>query len=161
MPLSLPDVTLCAVTAINHELTVRAIEKCLEHCSFADVVLISDRPIEAPCRVELMPSFASGASYAPFVCQNLTNYTPSAFNLLVQYDGYALDPAAWSDRFLEYDYIGAKWPWHQPNRRVGNSGFCLRSKKLLDILSELPLPPLGEFVDDELICHTMRARRFI
>lgn len=155
MLLSLPDVTLCAVTCINHELTVRAMNKCLEHCSFADVVMLSDRPMKAPFRVEVIPSF-SGADYAPFICRNLNKYTRSAYNLLVQYDGYVVEPAAWDSRFLDYDYIGAKWPWHAERRRVGNSGFCLRSKKLLNIMAEMPLPPTGEFVDDKLVCHTLR-----
>jgi hypothetical protein len=159
MTLALPDVTLCAVTAVNHDLTVRAMKECLRHCSFADVVLISDRPVEAPFRVELMPPFGHGSEYAPFVCRNLTKYTPSAFNLLVQYDGYVVDPSAWDARFFDYDYIGAKWPWHKSKNRVGNSGFCLRSKKLLDILAEIPLPPTGEFVDDTFICYT--ARKFL
>lgn len=161
MPLSLPDVTLCAVTAINHELTVRAMEECLKHCSFADVVLISDRPVQAPFRVEIIPPslncvYQNGAYYPPFVCKYLTQYTRSAFNLLVQYDGYIVDPSAWSDQFLQYDYIGAKWPWQPPNMRVGNSGFCLRSKKLLDIMSKIELPPMGEFLDDLYICHAIR-----
>lgn len=155
MPLSLPDVTLCAVTSINHELTVRAMNKCLEHCSFADVVLISSQPVEAPFRVEIIPPF-SGSYYSTFVCQNLAKYTTSAYNLLIQYDGYILEPSAWSDQFFDYDYIGAKWPWHIEGRRVGNSGFCLRSKKLLNILADMPLPPAGEFVDDTFICHTSR-----
>ncbi|MDX2028189.1 MAG: DUF5672 family protein [Alphaproteobacteria bacterium] len=155
MTLALPDVTLCAVTAINHELTVRAMKKCLEHCSFADVVLVSSQPVDAPFRVEVVPPF-SGAEYAPFVCQKLAQYTPSAYNLLVQYDSYIIEPAAWDNHFLDYDYIGAKWPWHVEGRRVGNSGFCLRSKKLLDILATMTLPPLGTYVDDTYICHTMR-----
>src|SRR5262249_51046219 len=130
--LHLSDVTLCAVTAINHELTVYAMQQCLKHCTFANVVLISDKPVEAPFRVEIMPPFPDGAHYAPFVCKNLTHYTPSAFNLLVQYDSFVVHPAAWTNEFLKYDYIGAKWPWQPPGHRVGNSGFCLRSKKLLD-----------------------------
>src|SRR5581483_10252823 len=101
MPLSLPDVTLCAVTCINHELTVRAMNECLRHCSFADVVLFSSEPVEAPFRVEIIPHF-TGEHYAPFVCRNLAKHTPSKFNLLVQYDGYIVDPAAWTDRFFEY-----------------------------------------------------------
>ena len=155
MKLALPDVTLCAVTSINHELTVRALEKCLAHCTFADAVLISSQPVAAPCRVEVVPPFG-GERYAPFVCRNLARTTASPFNLLVQYDGYILDPSAWSDQFLAYDYIGAPWPWHRAGRRVGNSGFCLRSKRLLDILADMPLPPAGTFVDDTFICHTMR-----
>ena len=156
MVLALPDVTLCAVSTVNHELTVRAIQECLKHCSFADVVLLSDKPVDAPFRVELIPTFEHGGFYSNFICRELTKYTPSKFNLIVQYDGYIIEPRAWSNQFLDYDYIGAKWPWHPENCRVGNSGFCLRSKKLLDILSTMDLPPAGTYVDDVFICHTAR-----
>jgi len=156
MTLALPDVTLCAITAINHELTIRAMNECLKHCSFSDVVLISDKPIEAPFRVEVIPTFSGLHFYAPFVCKHLHEYTASSFNLIVQFDGYIVNPLAWSDEFLKYDYIGAKWPWFPENRRVGNSGFCLRSKKLLNILAEQPLPPYGTYVDDTFICHSIR-----
>jgi len=155
MRLALPDVTLCAVTCINHELTVRSMLKCLEQCSFADVVLLTDKAVDAPFRVEVIPTF-EGHYYSPMVCRNLTHYTASSHNLLVQYDSYITEPAAWNDAFLDYDYIGAKWPWHPEGRRVGNSGFCLRSKKLLDMMAEMPLPPAGQFVDDTYFCHTIR-----
>jgi len=159
MTLHLPDVTLCAVTSINHALTVRAMKECLKHCTFADVVLVSggqlDPSIDVPFRVEVIPPFG-GPEYAPIVCRDLAKYTSSSFNLLVQFDGYILDASVWSDRFLDYDYIGAKWPWHPAGRRVGNSGFCLRSKKLLDIMANYPLPPTGQYVDDTFICHTIR-----
>jgi len=155
MTLALPDVTLCAVTAINHELTVWAMKKCLEHCTFGDVVLVSSQPVEAPFRVEVIPPFR-GEYYASIVCGDLAKYTASSYNLLVQYDSYIVDPSAWDDTFFDYDYIGAKWPWQPKGRRVGNSGFCLRSKRLLDILSIMPLPPVCSYVDDTFICHTIR-----
>jgi hypothetical protein len=47
------------------------------------------------------------------------------FNIVVQYDGFAVNPQAWTDEFLEYDYIGAVWSWHlslihisEPTRQV-------------------------------------------
>ena len=156
MVLSLPDVTLCAVTSINHELTVQAIDACLTQCSFADVFMIATQPVKADFRVEIIPPFA-GHEYAPIVCRTLAKHTSSAFNLLIQYDGYIIEPLAWTDRFLEYDYIGAQWPWRPEGRRVGNSGFCLRSKKLFDVLATMPLPPAGQFVDDQFICDAKRT----
>jgi hypothetical protein len=157
MPLALPHVTLCALTAINHELTARAMVKCLEHCSFAHVVMLSTKPVDAPFHVEVIPHFG-GVDYAPLVCRILAEHTPSSHNLLVQYDSHIIEPAAWDNVFLDYDYIGAKWPWHPENRRVGNSGFCLRSRKLLDITASMPLPETGTYVDDTFICHTMRQQ---
>ncbi len=33
------------------------------------------------------------------------------FNLCVQFDGFAVNAGSWDDVFLDYDYIGAPWPW--------------------------------------------------
>ena len=52
------------------------------------------------------------------------------FNLIIHSDGFAVNSEAWTDEFLDYDYIGAVWPWQ--NNLVGNGGFCLRSRKLYD-----------------------------
>ena len=55
------------------------------------------------------------------------------YNLIVQYDGFAVNEDAWFDNFLEYDYIGAPWK----DNKVGNGGFSLRSKKLYNALLQL------------------------
>jgi Protein of unknown function (DUF5672) len=65
------------------------------------------------------------------------------FNLIVQADGFAVNPQAWDPLFWEYDYIGAPfcglWGggpyWRSPI--VGNGGFSLRSRKLYDALLDL------------------------
>jgi len=59
------------------------------------------------------------------------------FNLVVQADGYAVNAQAWTDEFLQYDYIGASWPQEIAQRAVGNGGFSLRSKKLYRALLDL------------------------
>jgi len=55
----------------------------------------------------------------------------------------------WNDKFLDYDYIGA--PWSQQNQwvesydaRVGNGGFSLRSKRLLEATSKFSDVPTHE-----------------
>lgn len=64
----------------------------------------------------------------------LGSYVGADFVLLVQWDGFIVNPHLWDKEFLKYDYIGAPWPRQWPNRiaRVGNGGFSLRSKKLLN-----------------------------
>jgi hypothetical protein len=65
------------------------------------------------------------------------------FNLVVQPDGFAVNPQAWDDLFWQYDYTGAVWPfrwgggpyWGGPI--VGNGGFSLRSRRLYDALIDL------------------------
>ena len=67
------------------------------------------------------------------------------FNLIVQADGFAVNPQAWDPLFWDYDYIGAPfcglWGggpyWRSPI--VGNGGFSLRSRKLYGALRDLRL----------------------
>jgi hypothetical protein len=44
---------------------------------------------------------------------------------------------------LKYDYIGAPWPEaiEQTEGRVGNGGFCIRSKKLIDFCKTIKAEP--------------------
>lgn len=50
--------------------------------------------------------------------------------LVVQWDGFVLNPNAWSSEFLDYDYIGAPWVNDRGCATVGNGGFSIRSKRL-------------------------------
>jgi hypothetical protein len=54
-------------------------------------------------------------------------------NLIIHSDGFAVNKDAWTDEFLEYDYIGAAWN----DGTVGNGGFTLRSRKLYDALIDM------------------------
>lgn len=57
------------------------------------------------------------------------------YNIVIQNDGYAVNAGAWTDEFLDYDYIGAPWLWWgPPEEQVGNGGFSLRSRRLYDAL---------------------------
>jgi len=75
--------------------------------------------------------------------------------LIIQYDGYIIDPSKWSDEFLKYDYIGAKWPWYYDGHNVGNSGFCLRSRNLLEHLKKVDCSE-EPIADDHFICRVAR-----
>lgn len=154
--INLPDVALCAVDSANVELTVRAMSRSMEHCSFGDVFLATDLDVDVPFRVEKIKPLRSRSAFCGFAVKDLGSHSAARFFLLVQWDGYILNSKAWSPEFLNYDYIGAKWAWHTDGMTVGNSGFCLRSKKLLDVLAlpEVPLP--GDVADDDHICRVLR-----
>jgi hypothetical protein len=81
--------------------------------------------------------------YSRFCIRDLNKYIESEFCLIFQDDGFILNPDLWDDCFYEYDYIGAPWPlyigWPQEGKQVGNGGFSLRSKKFLEISSNLPV----------------------
>ena len=159
--LDLPDVMLCAVDTVTVPLAISALRRSMEKIRFGDVVLITHEPQQGqlPFRTEIIPPLRSRSDYSEFVIAHLGEHTTRAFNLLVQWDGYVLEPAAWRAKFLQFDYIGARWPWHRDGLDVGNGGFSLRSKKLLTKLAAYSLPSNSAGInEDELICRMLRPR---
>src|SRR6516165_4965582 len=43
----------------------------------------------------------------------LPKYIETEFMLFIEWDAGIHNPKRWSSIFLEYDYIGAPWPWHK------------------------------------------------
>lgn len=76
--------------------------------------------------------------------------------LIIQTDGHAVNASAWTSDFLNYDYIGACWPhtWNLPHA-VGNGGFSLRSRKLLQALAHMNVP-VTDHHEDYQICLNLR-----
>ena len=157
--LELPDVMLCAVDTANVSTTIAVLNKSLSQVRFGDAALLTHEiPTgQFPFRTEIIPSLRSRAEYCRFVVTRLGAFTTRKFNLLVQWDGFVVQPSAWCPEFLKYDYIGARWPWYRDGMDVGNSGFCLRSKKLLDRISTAALAAgTPDMADDIFICRFLR-----
>jgi len=145
-----------AVTSVHHEMTAFAAHACLEACAFAELVVLTDRPIEAPWRrIEALQGMAD---YNRFILTRLIDHVRTDFVLIFQWDGFVLDPAAWTDEFLEYDYVGAPWEaaTAPPGKLVGNGGFSLRSRRLLEALRDPTLAFNPERPEDKLICRELR-----
>src|SRR4030095_4866549 len=130
--LSLPSVTLVCIDCANHDLALAALEQCMQKCAFARALFITDRAY-AIARIECVrsPAIASREAYSRFVMKELAAHVDTDFALLVQWDGFVVNASAWSDDFLEHDYIGAKWIFYDDGHTVGNGGFSLRSTRLL------------------------------
>jgi hypothetical protein len=88
--------------------------------------------------IHYTPSTSSGQEYNRFIVEDLNSLIHTDFVLIIQNDGWIINPQKWSDNFLTYDYIGAPWPWHKV---VGNGGFSIRSKKFLELSSKLKYDP--------------------
>lgn len=134
MKKSLPTITLLGLDCVNIERLKVAADICQRHFDFAQVKLLSSIPDDDP-RVVLVDHVGSLESYSHFFIKNVHDHVDTDFVLVIQYDGFILNPEAWNDEFLKYDYIGAPW-WYEDDNNVGNGGFSLRSKKLLSILAE-------------------------
>jgi Protein of unknown function (DUF5672) len=154
--LRLQDVTVAVADTLHPALAARALRICVEKCDFADAVLFSDAVVPGPFRCEMVPALKSLDDYTRFCLQEMPKRIGTGFVLIVQWDGYLLDPAAWSPGFLRYDYIGAPYLETGSNTDwiVGNGGFSLRSRRLLAALPSLPI--ITGLNEDRIISQTFR-----
>jgi tetratricopeptide (TPR) repeat protein len=153
--LELERVTLCCIDTANPTLALRALRLSSVAIRFARVLLLTDRPQDAQgIEVRLIAPLASREDYSAFVLKSLLAHVDTGHVLLIQWDGYVVNPQAWRDEFLRCDYIGAKWFWHSDSHRVGNGGFSLRSRKLLSALQDERIQLAGN--EDETICRAFR-----
>jgi Flp pilus assembly protein TadD len=137
----LAGVTLACVDTVNHALALRALALSQRGLRFARTVLLTDAvpaDVETPAGidVESIAPLASRDDYSRFVLKSLVRHVDTDHVLLIQWDGYVVNPAAFDPAFLECDYVGAKWYWFDDGMRVGNGGFSLRSRKLLKALED-------------------------
>lgn len=154
----LSTVTLCAIDCLNPLLALRALDLCGRQCRFGEVMFLSDSANQYRmdgCRMEVIPRIASRAEYSHFVLKELGRYCRTEHLLLVQWDGYIINPESWRPEFLEYDYIGAPWGWYQDAHRIGNGGFSLRSRRLFDALLDEEIADLDP--EDEAIGRRYRT----
>ncbi len=139
--LELPGVTLVCADTLHHALAARALARCCERVRFGRALFLTDAApasLELPREVEVrrIEPLDSRDGYSALVLKGLAAHVATPHALVVQWDGYVVNPDAWTDEFLACDYIGAPWFWKAEGSRVGNGGFSLRSRRLLDALAD-------------------------
>jgi hypothetical protein len=153
------NLTIIAVDTAYPTLTKKAVEKAVEITGSDKVTILSDTDIVPGSRwVKIDP--ISYKEYNKIVFNDLAQYIDTDHFMIVQYDGMPIDSTKWDDDYLNYDYIGAVWPWHPEGKNVGNGGFSIRSRRLAEACTDLMFnpPELKEpiFSEDEHICHIYR-----
>ena len=126
----------------------------MAQCDFGDAILFSDATVDGPFRSVRIDPLRSIEAYSRFCLYGLPDHIRTEFALIVQWDGYVVNPAAWTNAFRKYDYIGATWPDLPDNLAVGNGGFSLRSRRLLKAAQKAPW--LNRYAEDRIICHVYR-----
>lgn len=146
--------TLTVIAATNESPTSHA--QAIDRTALAlphpvEKILVSKRIPQKPFSGRIVPTpewFPDGKyEQRELLSRMMLEFMPTLvqteFALFVQWDGFAINPQHWTDAYLEYDYIGAPWPWkwnpERPERRVGCGGFSLRSKRWLDACLTLPV----------------------
>lgn len=113
-------------------------------------------------KVKIITEINNLLDYNIFCVEKLNGVIDTDFVLLVQSDGFILNPELWKDNFLNFDYIGAPWPWHGV---CGNGGFSLRSKKFLEVSSTLKYikyhPEYDLCPEDNFLCLSNYNRDFM
>lgn len=155
--LNLPDVTLVMVDKLCHRLAKMALDESLSKAAFGDVIVCSDNfdiLYARGARHIALPRWDTKLEWCQFLWRRIPPLVDTSHVLVVQWDSWILDPACWDDAFLTYDYVGAPW-----GQEVGNSGFCLRSKRLMDfLLDHAEEFPCADEREDSLLCRGYRPR---
>lgn len=145
----LSNITLLGIDCVNVERLQAAMDICQKDFEFGAVKLLTSLPTNDP-RLVKIPPIGSIEEYSKFCIEKLKDFVDTDFVLLVQHDGFILNPESWTDEFLDYDYIGSPWlvadwsveKYNFPKSQlgkvmVGNGGFCIRSKKFLEVSAKL------------------------
>ena len=141
---SLNDVTLVTIETHYHDLAARALEETVKRLPVGKVVTFSDRPLLAGATNVPTVPIKSMRDYCDIMLKGFWPFIDTEYIIFAQWDAMAFDSSMWTDDFLNYDYIGAIWPWRSPGQNVGNGGFSLRSMKLLQALRY----PVIQMVED-------------
>lgn len=133
-------ISISVLDAYTYTPTVNAINKTLDVLGdkiskvywFSDVDYTWEKRVETQwVKIPRMKNYQD--DYKAISLKLIPHICIEDYNLILHPDGFAVNRDAWTDEFLEYDYIGAAWG----DGRVGNGGFSLRSRKLYDALLDL------------------------
>jgi len=158
----LRDVTLCIVDCSDPLLAVRSLRRSMSYARFHAVKFLTSLPVEEQ-DIETVPiaPITSLVDYSRFVMKDLAGYIDTDFALVTQWDGHVINPAAWDDGFLRFDYVGSVWDREivPPQEggityNVGNGGFSLRSKAFLQAGRDPALVQVHP--EDVHLCRTYR-----
>jgi tetratricopeptide (TPR) repeat protein len=157
--LELPGVTLVCADTANHALALRALAISQRDVRYGRSLFLTDAippGLSVPEGIEVIgiDPLASRDAYSQLMLKALLPHIDTSHALVIQWDGYVVNPKAWDAAFYDCDYIGAKWYWADDGLRVGNGGFSLRSRKLLAALQD-PRITLVD-VEDTTIARTFR-----
>ena len=166
--LKLSNVTLLSATSSEMDAAQVSMRISLHNIEFgAAKLLCSSSPEKKYPDIEYVsiPPLNSVDDYNEIIFQDLHKYFETSHCLIVQADSFVVNANLWKEEFLEYDYIGGPWPnkiqhnpevlLHLEKNPVGNGGFSLRSRKLVETTAKINFNSLNFPVkaEDVVICY--------
>ena len=166
--LKLPNVTLLAATSSEVDAAQVSMRISLHNIEFGKAVLLCPSPPKKKypdIEYISIPPLNSVDDYNELIFQDLHKYFKTSHCLIVQADSFVVNSNLWKNEFLEYDYIGGPWPnkikinanlvLHLEKNPVGNGGFSMRSRKLVEATGKINFKSL-DFpmkAEDVVICY--------
>lgn len=155
------DVVLVGMGSTKIPETIAAIEYCQKQVQFKECILLTDINFDHPhINHVLIRNIPSYKEYQKFVVKESSQVICDRFQnfdghfLFINWDGFIINPYSWTSEFLQYDYIGAPWPWFKYT--VGNGGFALKSKKFLSLQNSIPKDYIVNHNEDVELCLVLR-----
>ena len=139
-PKHLPSVTLIAADTVSPGRALASLRRSLSQINPTKTILFTSVQLAIKDDIEVIKiaPLKSKADYSLWIMRELYKYIETDFVLVSQWDSYVLDGKLWTDDFLSVDYIGASW-LETDNFSVGNGGFSIRSKRLMEAAANDPI----------------------
>ena len=149
------EITIVAASDVNINKTINALKVSSDILKPYKTILFTShsyfKSIKNDCiLIEKIKPLRSKSDYSNFLIFELYKYIKTSHVLIVQWDGFIINPKKWQNNFLLYDYIGAPFiprikaisysrDINNDFYVIGNGGFSLRSKKLIEAPSKYNL----------------------
>ena len=165
--LSLNKVTLISLSSVKISETIQAMEYSMNNIDFAESILFThELPDDLPDNIKFIhvQEMKNVDDYNRIMLFELYKYIKTKYVLVIQWDGYVVNPDMWDQSFLDYDYIGAPWPAELDFRdakgrlcRVGN-GVSLRSHRIMEYPDKAGLSWHPGENEDTFLCCIHRVK---
>ena len=142
------NLTIIAVSDIKINQTLEALFISSNYLQSFKTIIFSSKKINSKFKykniihTKIRP-INSLKDYSNFIIYDLYKYIETSHVLIVQWDGFVIKSKKWNNNFMKYDYIGAPFIPRDNDFNyckdvngnfysVGNGGFSIRSKRLLE-----------------------------
>lgn len=150
------SLSISCIDTLNYDRSLHAIKRTIETLQqkttvdriywYSDRVIV-DHIYDVPVTHHNIKSMNGQLDYSYVSLKVAPKVCKEDYDIIVQWDGYAVNPEAWTDEFFDYDYIGATWD----DGVVGNGGFSWRSKKLYDVMKSENIKIKYEDFDSQIV----------
>ena len=104
--LNLNNITLLCMSSVSIDLSIKALLRSSEKINFGDIKFVShEKPLNLDNKIKFcyIDKINSLDDYSYKMIYQLDKYVDTDYVLVIQSDGYVINPHLWQDNFLNYD----------------------------------------------------------